>query len=132
MENSAEHVDYVYRFKDGRLTVQKIVWTHSRNRRSAPHPLPVPIDDSLSPSECRVFAMLLHWLRDTAQARALVRPIFAIFPKKMSASSWTIDAGELAEAVIMAFVEGKKAVSGEADVEYLGGQRRDTVRALMA
>jgi hypothetical protein len=99
-----------------------------KERDGRVQPLPLPIDETLTAGELVIFACLFHWLQNETQARAVVGPTAKMFPKKLGSSAWVICLDELQDAVLLAFCAAKEAVSGPALVEYVGGQRRDTLR----
>jgi len=117
----------VYQFKNGLLTdlyfdkSQRIV-----------RPVAIPIDDSLSFGERIIFAMLLDWLENETHARALVRPTAKMFPNKLGrgeTGSFSIDIDELRDAVLLAFGRAAERSWNTPQVEYVSGQRRDTLRS---
>jgi len=66
-----------------------------------------------------------------AELQASVRGsrIVSLFPNKRQAGNWTIFEDDLAVAVIECLVRHKLAVlCAPIEIEYLGGQRRDTLR----
>ena len=133
----------VYKFKDGRLT-----WHDFENGREIEKPVAIPIDDSLSFGERIIFAMLLDWFETSpnqkgsdpdenraineSHARALVRPTAKMFPKKLGrgeSGTFCIDVDELRDAVLLAFSRAAECSWNTPQVEYVGGQRRDTLRS---
>ena len=116
----------VYQFKDGRLT-----WHEHDNGREIVRPVPIPIDDSLAFGQRIIFAMLLHWLDNESHARALVGLTTKMFPKKLGrgeTGSFRIDIDELRDAVLLAFHRVLEHSSEIPKLEYVSGQRRDTLR----
>ena len=116
----------IYQFKDGRLT-----WHDFDNGREIVRPVPIPIDDSLPFGERIIFAMLLDWLDNESHAHALVKATVKMFPKKLGRGeqgTFRIDIDELRDAVLLAFGRALDPISEAPPVEYLGGQRRDTLR----
>lgn len=116
----------VYQFKDGRVT-----WHEFDGGREIVKTVPMPIDESLSFGERVIFAMLLDWSQNESHARALVGPTARMFPKKLGRGEqgfFRIGIDELRDAVLEAFQQAVEHASGPTHVEYLGGQRRDTLR----
>jgi hypothetical protein len=63
------------------------------------------------------------------QASVMGSRIVKMFPKKRAAGNWTISEYDIAIAVTEALVRHKQAVTdAQIQIEYLGGQRRDTLR----
>jgi hypothetical protein len=63
------------------------------------------------------------------QASVLGSRIVNLFPNKRRAGNWTISENDLAVAVIESLVRHKLAtMTTPIEVEYFGGQRRDTLR----
>lgn len=118
----------IYEFQNGRLT-----WHDYENGREIVKPVPIPIDDSLNFGQRIIFAMLLDWLDNETHARALVAATAKMFPNKLGrgeTGSFRVDVDELRDAVLLAFNRAIEHNSGpSSEVEYLGGQRRDTLRA---
>lgn len=120
---------YLYRYENGALTVERVMDDGVRHRRTARHRLPVPIDPSLSFEECLMFGILLHNLKNETQARAMTVPIAAQLPYRLSKKEWNIGCEDLADAAMLAMLAAKEAASGPApEIEYIGGERRDTKR----
>lgn len=112
-----------------------MTWHEIDNGREIVRPVPIPIDDSLSFGERIIFAMLLDWLENETHARALVRPTARMFPKKLGRGEtglFRIDVDELRDAGLLAFGRALDQISGGPQIEYMGGQRRDTLRGLKA
>lgn len=63
--------------------------------------------------------LLFTWLEDERQAIALAK--FVTLQDDATAE-------DVADAVCRGLVAAKEAISGRAQVEYLGGERRDTLR----
>jgi len=116
----------IYQYKEGRVT-----WHELENGREIVKSVPLPIDESLSLGERVIFAMLLHWLENETHARALVKATVKMFPKKLGrgeGGEFRIDVDELRDAVLLAFSRALDQVSETPRLEYMGGQRRDTLR----
>jgi hypothetical protein len=110
----------IFKFRDGSLSS-----VHSRTVRS----VPLPIDDSLDYEQRIIFACLVDWLQDERQARALTVPTAKQFSNRLGSDVWMISEDELESATITVLCSAKEAISGPTRVEYIGGQRRDTLRA---
>jgi hypothetical protein len=67
----------------------------------------------------RTEILLFTWLDDERQAIALAK--FVTLQDDATAE-------DVADAVMRALVAAKEAISGRAQVEYIGGERRDTLR----
>lgn len=80
--------------------------------------------------EAKLFTLLLHHLSNPAEARALAAPIAKKLPKFLGRGAWMITSDMLDELVMMVFVETKERLSGRSQIQYLGGERRDTLRQL--
>jgi hypothetical protein len=80
--------------------------------------------------EAKLFTILMHHLNNPAEARALAGPIAKKLPKFLGRGSWMITSDMLDDLVMQVFVETKERVSGRSDIQYLGGERRDTLRQL--
>lgn len=114
--------------------------------------LPLPLLPE-SPRLCQriAFALLLHFFQGELQAerkaqtmhKQLARRITPVtaphfFLGAMSAMSepnpvpftWSISVADLADAVASILVEAATAMHGDAPIELVAGQRRDTLRAL--
>lgn len=112
----------VFRFQDGQLQLREQVSPGF----CVSTPVPLPIDDSLTFDQRLIFACLLRYLENETQARALTIPATKMFPKKLGSGAWNISVLDLQDAVLLAFCNAKKSPAPA--VEYLGGQRRDTLR----
>lgn len=80
--------------------------------------------------EAKLFTLLVHHLDNPAEARALAAPIAKKLPKFLGRGAWMITSDMLDELVMMVFVETKERLSGRSQIQYLGGERRDTLRQL--
>lgn len=133
----------VYQFKDGRVT-----WHYFENGREIVKSVPMPIDESLTFGQRIIFAILLDWFESSpnqprsdasesravneSHARALVKATAKMFPNKLGrgeTGSFRISSDELCDAVLLAFGRAVERHSGPAQLEYVSGQRRDTLRS---
>ena len=80
--------------------------------------------------EAKLFTLLLHHLDNPAEARALASPIAKKLPKFLGRGVWMVTSDMLDELVMLVFVETKERLSGKSQIQYLGGERRDTLRQL--
>ncbi len=132
----------IYQFKDGRVT-----WHDLEGGREIVKPVAIPIDDSLSFGERIIFAMLFDWFDrspdqkgsepsenraiNETHARALTRATAKMFPNKLGRGEtgfFRIGIDELRDAVLLAFGRAAECSWNTPQVEYVGGQRRDTLR----
>ena len=125
-----------YRFEDGMLWKQHRVpcrSSPSRTRVVAQRPVPFTLDTTRSHDEVVFTSMLRDYFAGDAlaelQASVLGSRIVNLFPKKRRAGNWTISENDLAVAVIESLVRHKLAtMTARIEIEYVGGQRRDTLR----
>jgi len=125
-----------YRFKDGMLWKQHRVpckSSPSRSRVTHQRPVPFTLDSTRSHDEVVFTSMLRDYFAGDAlaelQASVMGSRIVSLFPNKRQAGNWTISEDDLAVAVIQCLVRHQLAVlCAPIEIEYLGGQRRDTIR----
>jgi hypothetical protein len=77
--------------------------------------------------------LLCHFFRDEAdperKALAMYRPIVKhLFHLFAFYDSWTISTAELAELITLVMCQRYERVNGMSDLQYVSGQRRDTLR----
>lgn len=82
--------------------------------------------------EAKLFTILLHHLDNPAEARALAAPVCRKLPRFLGRGSWMLTSAWLDDLIMTIFVEAKEHIVGKAEVEYLGGQNRGAIRALMS
>jgi hypothetical protein len=124
-----------YRFEDGMLWKQHRVpcrSSPSRTRVVAQRPVPFTLDTTRS-HDVVFTSMLRDYFAGDAlaelQASVMGSRIVNLFPNKRRAGNWTISEDDLAVAVVESLVRHKLAVlCAPIEIEYLGGQRRDTLR----
>lgn len=124
-----------YCFQDGHLFKQ-----HRVLRRDSPYarvvsqrPVALRLGTARSYDELVFTSMLRDYFAGDKlaelQASVLGSRIVNLFPNKRWTGNWSISENDLAVAVIEALVRYKEAVKDAAtQVEYVGGQRRDTLR----
>jgi hypothetical protein len=94
-------------------------------------PLPLVISQEFHTlDEAKLFTILMHHLNNPSEARALSGPIAKKLPKFLGRGSWMITSDMLDDLVMQVFVETKERISGRSEIQYLGGERRDTLRQL--
>jgi hypothetical protein len=94
-------------------------------------PLPLVISQEFRTlDEAKLFTILMHHLNNPAEARALAGPVAKKLPKFLGRGSWMITSDMLDDLVMQVFVETKERISGRSGIQYLGGERRDTLRQL--
>ena len=58
----------------------------------------------------------------------MTAPIATIFSSKLADREWTIALDEIQNACLSTFCTAIETASGPDEIEYLGGERRDTKR----
>jgi hypothetical protein len=125
-----------YRFEDGMLWKQHRLTCRSspsRTRVVTQRSVPFTLDSTRSFDEVVFTSMLRDYFKGDKlaelQASVLGSRIVNLFPNKRRAGNWTISENDLAVAVIGSLVRHKLAtMTAPIEVEYVGGQRRDTLR----
>jgi hypothetical protein len=82
--------------------------------------------------EAKLFTILLHHLDNPAEARALAGPVAKKIPKFLGRGSWMVTTSTIDNWIMLVFIEAKEHLCGAApEIEYVSGQRRDQIRALL-
>jgi hypothetical protein len=94
--------------------------------------LPLVISASFtSLKEAKIFTILAHHLDNPSEARALTPVVVKRLPNILGSIAFVLTADDLNELLLDILAKAKEAVSGSADVELVGGMRRDKIRELM-
>jgi len=125
-----------YRFQDGHLYKQFRVpdrTSPSYTRVVSQRAVPLTLDSTRSFDEMVFTSMLRDYFAGDKlaelQASVMGSRIIGIFPNKRRRGNWTISEYDIAIAVTEALVRYKLAMeTAHVEIEYLGGQRRDTLR----
>jgi len=126
-----QDADYATALSLGWLPEQTVYWQVEHCYQWKKLPLVIS-QEFRTLDEAKLFTILLHHLDNPAEARALAGPVAKKLPKFLGRGSWMVTTSTIDNWIMLVLVEAKERVSGATpELEYVSGQRRDQIRALL-
>jgi len=122
-----QNADYATALSMGWLKEQTAQWQVEHCYQWKTLPLVIS-QEFRTMDEAKLFTILLHHLSNPAEARALAGSVSKKLPKLLGRGAWMITSDMLDELIMMVFVEVRERIAGKTDIQYLSGERRDTLR----